>query len=87
MKNFIFVFALLAIVTLGFSNQTASAASCGEIDPVTSEMVQCGNGMIATQAPGGRYLKAGQEDCPSWFPSSFGYACYTMRVFGAPFTF
>lgn len=87
MKKFIFVFALLAIVTLGFSTHSASAASCGEVDPVTNEVMQCGNGPIVAQQLGGRFLKAGEEDCPFWFPSMFGHACYTMRAFGTPFTF
>ncbi len=82
MKKFIFALALVAV--FGGFNHTAQAA-CGDIDPVTNTMIVCGNGPIVPQKFGGRFLKAGQEDCPSWFPSFGGNACYTMRSFGAYF--
>lgn len=73
-----FVFSLVGV-------EKVTATSCGSIDPVTLQVIQCGNGPIVPQQPGGRFLKAGEEDCPSWFPSNFGRACYTMRAVGAFF--
>lgn len=77
MKKVLFILAF-AFVFLGFAG-TSHAASCGDIDPITNQVFACGNGPVMPQQPGGRFLKAGQEDCPSWFPNASGYACYTMR--------
>jgi hypothetical protein len=81
MKKIIFTFTLafaFAFALLGTAGVT-HAAVCG--DPG----VPCGNGPIVAQQPGGRFLKAGEEDCPAWFPMNFGRACYTFRAFGLPF--
>ena len=70
---------LVAVLGLFASFNVGSAsAACDEFNP-------CGNGPIVAQQPGGRFLKAGEEDCPAWFPSYFGRACYTMRAIGASF--
>lgn len=68
---------LVLVAVLGFFAffNTSDASVCDIINP-------CGNGPIVAQQPGGRFLKAGQEDCPWWFPSNFGRACYTMRPVG-----
>lgn len=81
MKYFI-VFSLAFVFAFtGFVGNT-QAASCGSIDPITFQVVSCGNGPIVAQLPGGRFLKPAQEDCPWWFPYA---GCYTMRPVGAVF--
>lgn len=87
MKKYLLGLAVVAVVLLGVQVSTVSAASCGDIDPVTNQVISCGNGPIVAQQPGGRFLKAGEEDCPWWFPQMFGHACYTMRAFGVPFNY
>lgn len=75
--------ALAFVLIFGGMTVTTYASSCGLQDD--GSIVYCGNGPIVPQQPGGRFLKAGEEDCPAWFPSLFGHACYTMRAFGIPF--
>lgn len=78
---------LVAVILLAssvFGVHTASA-SCGAVDPNTNQVINCGNGPIVPQKANERFLKAGQEDCPSWFPALFGYACVTTRAIGAPY--
>lgn len=74
----LFAILIVMFVLTGFSGLKAEASSCSNLNP-------CSNGPIVPQQPGGRFLKAGEEDCPSWFPSNFGRACYTMRAVGAHF--
>jgi len=85
MKKIILGLAL-AVAFTGFVGVShASAASCGEVDPATNTVVVCGNGPIQPQLPGGRFLKAGDEDCPAWFPFNSGHTCYTFRAVGSFF--
>lgn len=80
---------LVAVLGLfaSFSSTASASTVCG--DPSQSTMtttyVVCSNGPIVPQIPGGRFLAAGQEDCPWWFPFNSGRACYTFRAVGAPF--
>ena len=75
MKKILLLIAVFGLFTLF---NVVDASVCGISNP-------CGNGPIVAQQPGGRFLKAGAEDCPWWFASNFGRACYTMRAVGVPF--
>lgn len=72
------IFGLMFVFAFSGFVSSASASTCDLLNP-------CANGPIVAQQPGGRFLSAGQEDCPAWFPQNFGHACYTMRAVGAYF--
>lgn len=72
-------YLIIAVVIMSFISVAPVASACDISNPCG------GNGPIVAQKFGGRFLKAGQEDCPSWFPSFGGNSCYTMRSFGAYF--
>ena len=74
MKKVLTSIAILS--TLAFAVPAFADTTCSVLTP-------CGNGPIAAQQPGGRFLKPGQEDCPAWFPLTMG--CYTMRASGVSY--
>lgn len=68
------VLMLVMLILTGFSGSTAQG--CDINNP-------CSNGPIVPQKANERFLKAGEEDCPAWFPQLFGHACVTTRAIGA----
>lgn len=72
MKKYIATLVILSAIAI---------PAFASVEPVvvvdeTPAPVLIGNGPIASQLPGGRFIKPGQEDCPSWFPYS---GCYTFK--------
>lgn len=79
------VVLIAVLIGFGFAFTGSASAACGDVDPITNQVITCSNGPIVPQKANERFLKAGQEDCPWWFPSWFGNACVTTRAIGAPF--
>ena len=83
MKKIIMLVAVLGLF-VSFSNTASASVVCGDpaLSTISTTYINCSNGPIVAQQPGGRFLKPGMEDCPAWFPYS---GCYTMRAVGAYF--